>query len=552
MQLLNKDLENYTLREEQAKCSNYIFDTIENNKNIKFFLLDIPTGVGKSVLALNIIQRYIKEVDKDVNFDIITESKILQNQYIKEFNSISNLWGRNTYQCEQFNCSCEEGKEFQKISKSSCDDCPYDKDRENYMNGKISLTNFHMYTLMRMNKLFDQRESKVLIVDEAHQLESIVSDFISITISQGILEEIFDDHRSIMDKMKTIRNIEDFAEYCNSFLAKKIERTINILEIELKKTDEVTLKRDLQINDILGTYDETIEIGKTKILQKLKSLEYKVYNFLTEYKREKSNWVLQNEKDERGRDRTIIQPIWAAPFFDKYIWSRYDKVFLMSGTILDEITFARLNGIPKEEFSYYNIDSPFLVKNRPIYYFPTGKMNYRTKEETFKKQIPLILKLLNKYKNKKGIIHTVNFELSNWVRDNIKDDRLIFHTSKIKSKNFAIKQHFTSKKPTILVSPSMGTGLDLKDELGRFQILLKVPYPHMGDDRTKKRMASDPGWYSTKVVQSIIQIYGRGVRNMDDYADLLILDSCFSDVLSYNQHLFPNWVLQAIKQVNKW
>ncbi len=41
-----------------------------------------------------------------------------------------------------------------------------------------------MFTLMRLNKLLDRRESNVLIVDEAHGLEDVVSNFVSVTISQ--------------------------------------------------------------------------------------------------------------------------------------------------------------------------------------------------------------------------------------------------------------------------------------------------------------------------------------------------------------------------------
>ena len=78
-------------------------------------------------------------------------------------------------------------------------------------------------------------------------------------------------------------------------------------------------------------------------------------------------------------------------------------VFLMSGTILDKNLFCQLNGLDVTKACYYSIESPFPLKNRPIYYMPVGKMSYKQKEDTFKRYIPYIQKLLDKYKDKKGI-----------------------------------------------------------------------------------------------------------------------------------------------------
>ena len=222
----------------------------------------------------------------------------------------------------------------------------------------------------------------------------------------------------------------------------------------------------------------------------------------------------------------------------------------MSGTILDKNMFSYLNGIPEPIAEYYNIDSPFSVKNRPIYYMPLGKMSYNNKEETFKKYIPMLKKLMNKYKNQKGIIHTTTFELQNWVQEKIQSDRFLSHSSDQGSKNFALKQHYTSDKPTILLSPSMGTGIDLKNKRARFQICLKMPYPSLADLKNKRRMKDKPEWYSWVTVSKLIQMYGRAVRNKDDNAHFIILDGNFSNILRYNSHFIPHWIQKAIKQVN--
>jgi Rad3-related DNA helicase len=127
------------------------------------------------------------------------------------------------------------------------------------------------------------------------------------------------------------------------------------------------------------------------------------------------------------------------------------------------------------------------------------------------------------------------------------DDRLLFHETE--DRNEILEKHLTSTKPTILVSPSMMSGIDLKDDLARFQILLKVPYPNISSNKIKSRQKSNSDWYVWKTIVDTLQAYGRAVRSDADYAEMYILDSNFSDLLKYNSHLIPEYMLNAIKQL---
>ena len=78
----------------------------------------------------------------------------------------------------------------------------------------------------------------------------------------------------------------------------------------------------------------------------------------------------------------------------------------------------------------------------------------------------------------------------------------------------------------MLISPSVHTGLDLKGELSRFQILVKVPYPSLGDRWIRKKQTLDGGkWYRWQTVLKTVQAYGRSVRSKDDWAKTYLLDS---------------------------
>ena len=179
---------------------------------------------------------------------------------------------------------------------------------------------------------------------------------------------------------------------------------------------------------------------------------------------------------------------------------------------------------------------------------PVGKMSYKNKEETFKKYIPYIHKLLDKYKNKKGIIHTNSFELAKWIENDIKNDRLVFHDSS--NKDEVLRLHKESESASVIISPSMGVGVSFDNDHARFQIIAKVPYPSLNSQNNKLRMKNNPDWYSLTTCQALQQICCRVVRSEIDYGDTIIVDSCFGDVMKYSSQFLTDWFQESIKRIN--
>ena len=128
------------------------------------------------------------------------------------------------------------------------------------------------------------------------------------------------------------------------------------------------------------------------------------------------------------------------------------------------------------------------------------------------------------HKNDKGIIHTTSYEQLNFIKENISQTnarRLVVTDPEIQ-RDDVIREHTKSTtKPTVLISPSLHTGLDLKDELSRFQIITKVPYPNKSDKWTNEKREVDAEWYYWQTALKLIQAYGRSVRSKDDWAKTL-------------------------------
>ena len=537
---------NLNPRKEQLDILKFAADSINNEK--KFVLLNAPTGVGKSYMVIMFINYYLNNINSNAKFDILTNSKILQDQYLKDYPFIKNLKGKSNYPCDVHDTNCEEGMELCRILKNPCNECPYKKTKEQWVESQVSLTNFHLFNSLALYLPTElkRRNSTVLIIDESHGFEDTLCSYISIKLSARWFKKYGFEQDEIEkwdEQLKRIKNIDQY---------------VNFIEINF-------IPRLIDHKGILESKAGQHSIGKKKKLEFLQYITYtdsqinKFGNFLKDFKRDpvknegnpKDNWVLDIDKNPKEKHYSGIeitcQPVWAYPYLKEKVWDLYDHVIMMSGTILDRKMFSFINGLDVNLTTYYDIPSPFSVKSRPIYYIKCGKMTWDHKVETFKTQKEMIKKILKKHKNQKGIIHATTYEFTEWIKNEIYDQRLIFHDPK--NREEMLNKHITSKEPTVLVSPSMTEGIDLKSELSEFQVLIKVPWPNISSNKVKQRQKTNSKWYSWECIVDMIQAYGRSIRSVNDKCNTYILDSNFSDLLKYNGDSFPRWFTDAIKNL---
>jgi len=98
-----------------------------------------------------------------------------------------------------------------------------------------------------------------------------------------------------------------------------------------------------------------------------------------------------------------------------------------------------------------------------------------------------------------------------------------------------------------MISPSLFQGVDLKDDLSRFQVVVKVPYPDLSERRTKVKLDRDRGWYDWQTALRLVQTYGRSVRSETDHAVTYVLDSNFTRFVAEHRGLFPEYFLEAVR-----
>lgn len=252
-----KDLAIYKPRKEQREAIEFIDSEYKSNPLNKFFLLNLPVGIGKSHLALMITDWYRKNVDRVSKVDIITNSKLLQDQYSETYESIADLKGKDNYECEQYSCSCAQGSEFNRLNKTSCESCPYTSARENYMGGGISLTNFYLYILYAIYnpKLMESRGAKVLIVDECLHPDT------EITLFDNTTKKIKD--IEIGDLVKTINEESGLIE--NKPVVKlhhNLNKGEQMYEVEMDNGDVLKITGNHKVKLIDGSWKKVEDLNE--------------------------------------------------------------------------------------------------------------------------------------------------------------------------------------------------------------------------------------------------------------------------------------------------
>jgi Rad3-related DNA helicase len=515
----------YEPRPQQVEILDFVKKSIDSDK--KFMMIDAPTGVGKSFAAVMIADWYSKEVNPDAKIDILTNSKILQDQYTKDFDFISSIKGSNSYWCRHNMMQCGESKAFNKLKNSKCQACPHSIAQSAFVNSRIGLTNFHLITAYSMYSpdILQERGARLLIIDEAHAFEETFCDFISSTFSQRSLSS-FDIWEDWMAKdLDEIINLNQLSDYVSRIIIPKMSTKIKELMEEAK--------------DARGKKKRAELVKKADICDKSMC---KYNRFVSDKASYRTNWIFEKDLDQNGNARILVEPIWGSQYLKEMFWDKYDHVILMSGTILNPEMLSKMLGIEEESRDYIALPCPFPKENRPIIYVKFGKMSYYEKTDTFKRAVPIIKKILERNSEHKGIIHTGNYQFNQWIQNSIKDKRLLVHDSSTREK--MLDHHLRSELETVLVSPSMMNGVDLKDELSRFQIILKVPFPNLMSSKIKKRLETNPDWYNWKTLVDVMQSYGRSIRSRNDWAETYILDACFDQVISKDM---PQYFKEALK-----
>lgn len=530
-------LKGHNPRSSQVKLINKINWAIgEGYKNI---ILEAGTGTGKSAIATTLANMYEDSY-------ILTMTKQLQEQYLDDFEDmLVEIKGRGNYKCN-YKGSCDFCIKAE-YNLRKCSDCEYQIAFKRAVESPNVLTNYdYLYYVGVTNGMLDNRE--LLILDEAHNLERKMLMLSSFELNREYISTKFgiDIFAPIMDGDKSAHNLKRNSSYwielCDE-LTGICKKRIKEIEGEGKETVQVTLDEFENDPNKFSSFDY---VEKQRLESDMKSfaaisLGLSSNDLIIDLPENKQ--INENKMDISAE----FKPFSVSEDTQKLLELGNVRIFL-TGTLGDKDKFCKWNDINPDETYYIYEKSPFDVSKRPIYGEFVGSMSGKrgnTPRWKNPKAIRKIKELLGRHENEKGVIHTSSNEQAFWIMENLKEYNIRFVGGE--DRNQVLREFKESKDNITLIGASIKDGVDFKGDLCRFQIMFKVPYPQL-NEQVVYRKNLDPSWYYYQAVMSIMQAYGRGIRDSDDYCVMYILDSDFKKLVDFNKGFFNEYFLEAIKK----
>ena len=538
MALLDYFPSNFKPLSQQVELINKIDEAFDNG--YKFVICCAPTGSGKSFLSktlanvssgpsnefknmienasafrLDAYGNFIKSEDceneKPFGAFALTITKSLQDQYTELFDDSKALKGKTNYLCNvdpQYDvdvapCLFTPGLKEKCVLNSTC---TYYNSRRDMLVNKFAVLNYSMFLSLPDHV----KNREYIICDEASEVEDELVKRFSRSLPYKLLKRL-----GYSPKDVPVENYTKFKIWLDNLI--------------LTIGDEVeSLKKRLNIKKGKAEFDSNIQ-------------RFKLFNnLLRQMHATVDTWKECEYVIEHNIDGITLKPF-RVDNLAKHLFSHGGKILLMSATIIDPENFAKTLGI--KNFKYIEVDSTFDPANAPIHVTTSNKINYKNLKEKLPFIKETIINLCNHHKNEKGIIHTHTNEITQYLKDNIDDPRFLFRVDGLDNEQI-LKLHFESKEPTILVSPSMAYGVDLKEDLARFQIVTKAAYLPLYDERIKRLFKEDKDWYVNKMLNNLIQACGRGVRSKNDKCVTYILDGSIADAVIRSAHKLPKYFMK--------
>lgn len=490
--------------------------------DVSNIVLKAPVASGKSLIAYTVAEYFRQEQDK--NSLIFTSTKFLQDQYLRDFPELKTVKGRNNFICLNNKRTCDKGscKEICNFSCPNCADsslelkqdasesCPYWVQKIAAINAPISIINY-AFGLIDRNFVKHFLPRDFAVFDEAHNIEAELMGFLEIEVSP---RQLYNDIKYPINV-----NLRDIQQWSDIFLdigdAYKEAAKVELNQGQKEKGDAFISK-----------------------YEKYKSTAYLMAN-------NPENWVIDTHNEN-----LLFKPILINHYADKSLLSFGKTRLFMSGSILKNHSFCETLGLEIDDSHIIEVPSIIDPEQRPIYKEYVGSMSLKNRNIYINNIVNKILDIASRYPNYKGIVHTYTYVVSKMIEDRLgNNNRFIFHNSK--NRQSQTQKFIDSDEPKIFVSPYSFEGVDFKDDLARFQIIAKNPFPNMFDNNQyqARDKISDFHWVFELRSKVLSQMYGRIVRSPDDWGDTYLIDSDIDSLLGPSS-LITGYMLEGF--VDSW
>ena len=481
-------------------------------------ILAAPTGFGKSYVnaAFASVTRSFYATPQLVLIDQIMRDRYLKDRFVE-------IRGRRNYYCSlQPNRRVHVGKCVTEDypCRERFDVCPYWVQKMMALRAQSVLTSLSYLISEGQTEGSETYlgSRSLLVLDEAHNLEEQCLDHVSVRVTPfTITHEIYSQVLPQLLETRTDTDVRSLLETIEGQLKTVLEKSQTIVES--------TGLSPYQAEDL------------DKIKQYLTNYEL--------YKKSKAEWVWQIRNDQ-----LLLQPVFGREFVRDLVWKRAEYYIISSATILNPLEFAELTGLldflGKDEICFLTTPSTFPVENRPVIDATVGPLSAQYLTRNMPKAIQKVEEILRQEPGNVAI-HCHSYQHQRELVEGISEDlkpRLIVHDRRDREEKL---NEWMESRGKVFVSVAFNEGQDWKYDMCDAQILLKVPFPDLGDTRVKRRLElGHRQWYDNQAMLDVIQAYGRAVRAEDDKARFYIVDGSFTHLINNCWGVVPDWFKEAL------
>ena len=527
-----------TLYPEQIEVIEEIFNRINDTYT---YVLELPTGYGKSVIAMAvaILLYSMGKLDIKRNRSIVLTNRLaLQDQYIASFPYLFNVKGRSQYSCvidginnlkpiEQGPCFTDPdficNKEAVCAYKLSHDIVRSQYETYNKPIPIIS-TNYAWYLSHRFNYNYRTIDG-IQIFDEVHVLPQLLMNTYNIDLN------------SLQSKYLMAFNLTK--EYIIDLVDRKF------VENKIKSLSQITTVPELlEVHKIImtcGIYDAVKSIVEANSFS---HSDLRAYNMLVDTTTVIDTYKLLQSQAKNNVEITycdghfLINPL-SSIINCMTEYSQYN--LLMTGTTEEKYMMDNLLADHKRSKHYIAKGSLFDADNRKILVLGETRLGSSSFEDenTVSHLLNLVQIIMNHHSNERGVILTNSYEQTELIA-RLGSDRFIVQHKGDNLEGILEQFYDDITNNKILISPAVSEGYDFKDDISRFQIIIKVPFLPPG---TPQHKVYGDDWYYNETMNKLVQMCGRSIRNKNDYAITYILDRNI-DLLLKNARP-PGWWLES-------
>jgi Rad3-related DNA helicase len=542
----------------EAVCQ-IIFEFIDNG--IKNLILCAPTGTGKSIIGA-VTAEALSEIKSNSisgpkSSISLTATNVLAKQYeqsfikIKEDKNYLMIKGAGNYECEALSTpekvetadACawytmvQNSSEFQEVLDTKCAKCSYLEAKKKKNSVRHLTTNYSYYFIDRMyTGKFEDRD--LIVWDEAHLVNDLFSEHNAIYFSQKIM-------------MKTATDIADTVQITDTEIAKLIKIVGQDCAIK-DKINDTNYRTYLQA--LMKIYSYAKERGGQLLEKALRSGNMKRYTTLSRFVREyegkyckiddlfkfEYEHVFEYKEEEKA---VSVKPVFVGNMMEALEAGRHN--LFMSATI-SEMFMTKTMKLDPAKTKFVKLEPTFPAENKEVVFYDPMSLNFTSMKDpaTVRKLRQNVAKIVKHHVDLKqrGIILTPSFKLTQEIADEIKkiSGYTLFEHRQGEKLELILNQFKEHKGLAILLSPSMFEGIDLPGDLSRFQIMVKAPFPSLGDKRWKFVADRHSDLYAQTTVMKAVQGAGRSVRSMEDQATTYMLDLNLKRIWTSSSNLWRN------------